>query len=71
MLDFDNFAFHSAQGSFDEQGWFTPSGGILASVATEYEVDYVFRKRPDKFSFKMKFKPDYRCVQGLNFGGDL
>ena len=68
-LDFTNFAFHSEQGTFDEFGTLHPSGGVLTTVAREFEIDYVLKKQPDKFSFKMNYKPDYRCVSGSRHDG--
>ena len=70
-LDFSNFAFHSEQGTFDEHGTLHPSGGVLTTVAREFEIDYVLKKQPDKFSFKMNYKPDYRCVSGSRHDGTM
>jgi hypothetical protein len=62
-LDFPDFAFHSPQGSFDEDGWFIPNPDLLATVATEFELTTAYKRRPDKFTFTMTYKPDYGCVR--------
>lgn len=69
-LDFPEFAFHSPQGSFDDEGWFTPNRDILATVATEFEITTAYRRRPDQFTFKMTYKPDYACVRGAGANGE-
>jgi hypothetical protein len=68
-LDFANFAFHSEQGEFDESGYFHPAGGVIPTIAREFEIDIVLKKQPDKFSFHAAYKPDYRCIGGSNHGG--
>ncbi len=68
-LDFVDFAFHSAQGSFDRDGWFSPNPDLLASVGKEFEIKSVFRRRPDKFTFTTSYKPDYTCIKGAGGGG--
>ena len=30
----------------------------------EFEIKTVYKKRPDKFSFTTKYKPDYQCIKG-------
>jgi hypothetical protein len=62
-LEFDEFAFHSPLGKFDENGWFTPDPDVLASVSKEFELKSVYRRRPDKFSFTTTYKPDYACIK--------
>jgi len=68
-LDFGNFAFHSPQGQFDDNGYFQPTGGVVPTIAQEFELDIVLKKQPDKFSFKTRYKPDYRCISGSNHDG--
>lgn len=63
-LDFPEFAFHSEQGKFDDEGWFAPNTDVLSTVDREYEIKTVFKRRPDKFSFSTKYKPDYQCIKG-------
>jgi hypothetical protein len=63
-LDFADFAFHSTQGSFDAEGWFSPDSNLLTTVSTEFELTTAYRRRPDKFTFKMSYKPDYACIRG-------
>ncbi|HEX8789889.1 MAG TPA: hypothetical protein VF765_02985, partial [Polyangiaceae bacterium] len=63
-LDFVDFAFHSEQGQFDKDGWFQPNASILATTDKEFEIQTVFKKQPDKFSFTTKYKPDYQCIKG-------
>lgn len=62
-LDFADFAFHSEQGQFDRDGWFTPSSNVLLTAGKEFEIKSVFRRRPDKFTFKTTYKPDYTCIK--------
>jgi hypothetical protein len=70
-LEFDAFAFHSPQGSFDALGWFTPNPDLLATASREFELRTVYRQRPDKFSFETSYKPDYSCItSGGGGGGD-
>ncbi len=61
-LEFSWFAFHSGQGSFNTEGWFTPSKDLLVTAGHEFEIKSVYRKRPDQFSFDLTYKPDYRCI---------
>jgi len=68
-IDFVDFAFHSEQGAFDESGWFSPSKDLLSSADKEFEIKTVFKRRPDKFSFTTKYKPDYQCIKGGGKGG--
>ena len=63
-LDFADFAFHSEQGKFDRDGWFTPSSNLLLTAGKEFEIKSVFRRRPDKFTFTTQYKPDYTCIKG-------
>lgn len=63
-LDFPDFAFHSEQGAFDKDGWFTPNASLLATVDKELEIKSVYKRRPDQFSFTTKYKPDYQCIKG-------
>lgn len=69
-LDFADFAFHSPQGQFDNDGWFTPNRDLLATAGTEFELTTAYRRRPDKFTFKLDFKPDYQCIDGSGRQGD-
>ncbi len=62
-LDFSEFAFQSADGTFDKDGWFSPRTDLLATVGREFQIKTVFRRRPDKFTFTTKYKPDYECIK--------
>lgn len=62
-LEFTDFAFHSKQGTFDQEGWFTPSPSLIETAATEFEIKSVYKRRPDKFSFTTSYKPDYACIK--------
>jgi hypothetical protein len=62
-LDFADFAFHSEQGNFDRDGWFTPSSNVLLTAGKEFQIKSVFRRRPDKFTFTTTYKPDYTCIK--------
>ncbi len=68
-LEFTEFAFHSDQGSFDQDGWFSPNPDVLATAGKEFEIKSVFRKRPDKFSMSTTYKPDYACIKNAGGGG--
>lgn len=63
-LDFADFAFHSEQGNFDRDGWFTPSSDVRLTAGKEFSIKSVFRRRPDKFTFTTTYKPDYTCIKG-------
>jgi hypothetical protein len=62
-IEFDVFAFHAKNGAFDEEGWFTPSRDLLLTTDEEFEITTAYRPRPDKFTFKTKYKPDYTCIK--------
>lgn len=68
-LDFTEFAFHSEQGQFDRDGWFSPNPNLLLTAGKEFEIKSVFRRRPDKFTFTTSYKPDYTCIKGAGGGG--
>ncbi|HEY8075414.1 MAG TPA: hypothetical protein VIF62_14920 [Labilithrix sp.] len=68
-LEFTEFAFHSEQGSFDQDGWFSPNPDVLVTAGKEFEIKSVFRKRPDKFSMNTTYKPDYECIKSGGGGG--
>jgi len=68
-MEFADFAFHSEQGSFDEDGWFAPNPNLLATASKEFEIKSVFRQRPDKFSFSTTYKPDYSCIKQAGKSG--
>jgi len=63
-LSFDDFAFHSEQGDFDEDGWFQPNPDLLATIDREFELTTAFKRRPDKFTFDTSYKPEYSCIEG-------
>jgi hypothetical protein len=69
-LEFVDFAFNSELGGFDKDGWFAPNPSMLASVDKEFLIKTVYKKRPDKFSFDTKYKPDYQCIKGGGKGGE-
>ncbi len=62
-LDFADFAFHSAQGTFGPDGYFTPNPDLLTTAGKELEIKTVYRRRPDKFAFTTAYKPDYACIK--------
>lgn len=68
-LSFDDFAFYSEQGAFDDAGWFTPKPDLLLTAGHEMELKTVYKKRPDKFSFTQRFKPDYGCIKAFDAVG--
>lgn len=68
-LDFVDFAFHSEQGTFDKDGWFSPSKDLLSTAGKEFQIKSVFRRRPDKFTFTTSYKPDYTCIKSSGSGG--
>lgn len=68
-MDFEDFAFHSDQGAFDRDGWFSPNPNVLVTAGKEFEIKSVFRRRPDKFTFTTTYKPDYTCIKSGGGGG--
>jgi uncharacterized membrane protein YgcG len=68
-LDFVEFAFQSDQGAFDRDGWFAPNRDLQTTVAKEFSIKSVYRRRPDKFSFTTTYKPDYSCIKEGGKGG--
>ena len=68
-MEFADFAFHSEQGNFDQNGWFAPNPNLLATATKEFEIKSVFRQRPDKFSFSTTYKPDYTCIKQAGKSG--
>ena len=68
-LDFTEFAFHSDQGEVDKHGWFHSKGEITSTIAKEFEVTTAYRRRPDKFTFKTTYKPDYNCFKEAGASG--
>lgn len=68
-LDFADFAFHSEQGDFDRDGWFTPKSDVRLTAGKEFAIKSVFRRRPDKFTFTTTYKPDYTCIKGAGGAG--
>ena len=69
-LEFVDFAFNSEQGTVDKNGWFAPNESVLATADKEFLIKTVYKRRPDKFSFDTKYKPDYQCIKGGGKGGD-
>jgi hypothetical protein len=62
-LDFADFAFSSSEGVFDQDGWFSPQPNLSATVGREFWITAVYRRRPDQFTFKTNYKPDYDCIR--------
>lgn len=62
-LDFADFAFQSAQGTFGPDGYFSPNPDLLLTVGKELEIKTIYRRRPDKFAFTTAYKPDYACIK--------
>lgn len=62
-MEFADFAFHSELGGFDEHGRFTPARDLRLSLDKEFEIKTAYKKRPDKFSFATKYKPEYSCIK--------
>lgn len=62
-LEFSDFAFHSDLGGFDEHGRFTPARDLRLTLDKEFKIKTAYKRRPDKFTFDLKFKPDYACIK--------
>lgn len=62
-MDFDEFSFASAEGRFDAQGWFIPDRNLLTTAGKPFEIRSVFKRRPDKLTATMSYKPDYACIK--------
>lgn len=61
-LSFEAFNFHANLGTFDQEGWFQPSADLLKTLEREFVIHTVLKSDPDKFTMKMSYKPDYRCL---------
>ncbi|MCA9631403.1 MAG: collagen-like protein [Myxococcales bacterium] len=70
-LEFGWFAFHSPQGKFDRDGWFTPNPDLTLTASQEFQLKTVYRKRPDQFSFETSYKPDYYCISSAGADGQF
>lgn len=68
-LDFADFAFRSADGSFDAEGWFRPRSDLRATLARELVITTAYRRQPTKFTFETRFKPDYDCISDTGSDG--
>lgn len=62
-MDFDEFSFVSAEGRFDAQGWFIPDRNLLTTAGKPFEIRSVFKRRPEKLSATMSYRPDYACIR--------
>jgi hypothetical protein len=62
-LEFSDFAFYSDMGAFDEHGRFAPQRDLRLSLDKEFEIKTAYKRRPDKFTFASKYKPDYACIK--------
>jgi hypothetical protein len=62
--DFVEFAFHSDLGAFDKEGWFAPNASLLATADKEFEIQTVYKKQPDKFSFHHQVQARLPVHQG-------
>ncbi len=68
-IDFTEFAFNSAEGQIDPDGWFTPNPSVLATAGREFSIKTVYKRRPDKFTFTTTYKPDYACIKAAGKSG--
>lgn len=62
MLDFRNFAFASAQGQFDELGWFAPDPDVLATVDSGFAISAQLLHPRAQLAQTLHYDPDYRCI---------
>lgn len=62
-LDFSDFAFASAHGTVDPNGFFRPDPNVDHTVGDEFAITTTFKRQPDKFTFKTTYKPDYACIK--------
>ena len=69
LVSFEEFAFHSEQGTFNANGVFTPEPDLLLTAAEPFKIKTVYKKRPDKFTFETSYPPDYACIEAVGFAG--
>ncbi|MGH8080616.1 MAG: hypothetical protein ACREP7_08580, partial [Lysobacter sp.] len=62
MLDFRNFAFSSAQGQFDELGWFAPNPDVLATVDSGFAISTQLLHPTAQLAQSQHYPADYRCI---------
>lgn len=62
MLDFRNFAFASAQGRFDELGWFAPDPDVLATVESGFVIGTRLLHPDAQLAQTRHYPADYDCI---------
>jgi hypothetical protein len=69
-LDFTNFEFTSAQGTFDEFGFLRPVGDVLATVEGGFAIRTAFRYGAARFTETRGYPPDYSCIRSAGAAGE-
>lgn len=69
MLDFRNFVFSSAQGRFDELGWFAPDPDVLATVDSGFAISTQLLHPTASLAQTQHYPADYRCIVGVGAPG--
>ncbi|MEH6416336.1 hypothetical protein [Pseudomonas sp. CGJS7] len=69
MLDFRNFAFTSAQGGFDELGWFRPNPDVLATVDSGFAIGTQLLHPRAQLVQSRHYPADYRCILSVGTAG--
>lgn len=62
MLDFRNFAFSSAQGRFDELGWFIPNPDVLATVDSGFAISTQLLHPNAQLAQSQHYAASYECI---------
>ncbi|MBX9400062.1 hypothetical protein K4L06_01980 [Lysobacter sp. BMK333-48F3] len=69
MLDFRNFAFSSAQGRFDELGWYTPDPDVLVSVDSGFAISTRLLHPRAQLAQSRHYPADYGCIVSVGTPG--
>lgn len=69
MLDFRNFAFSSAQGRFDEMGWYTPNPDVLESVDSGFAISTQLLHPRAQLVQSRHYLADYGCIVSVGTPG--
>ncbi|MGO1071117.1 hypothetical protein [Lysobacter sp. CA199] len=69
MLDFRNFTFSSAQGRFDELGWFTPNPDVLATLDSGFAISTQLLHPNAQLAQSRHYPADYRCILSVGAPG--
>lgn len=60
-IDFKEFVFSSDQGTFDDNGFFTPNPDVMVSAVSGFSLTTAY-KEDAKFYKTNEYKPEYSCI---------